>query len=304
MIILEPKRTSLYAWLLAVFTLGAFCVLINSSRIYESYVDVLIVPKSASTSENIDQIANNVLEIPKSLSFYDELLSFDADMADGAENITGYQRKKYWESKIETEKIDGSSIVRISVFDKDQEKAENLSSQAGLEAARIMSQYYNIKTELEMRIVDGPISSYGLKDNIFVIILKSVLIAAAAVFSVFLINGILGIFIPEAKKGKNKIARHFYKPRQAEKETEAGPISFDKRPADLKVPEKKETYFSGKKSFAPDNLPIADLPMFEKLDKEIPESKTGKKEENEPIVREATPEEVKERLNKLLRGEL
>lgn len=309
----KESQLKFHAWLAVLAAMVFFIVLINTSRTYKSEVDVIIIPKSEAISKNINQIANDAREIPKTLSFYNQILSENEDIVDEVQELPDYKRKSFWESKIRTKKVDDSSMVKIIVFDGDQERAEDLSYQAGLEIANVMSRYYDIKTEMEIRIADGPIVGYGLGENVFIIISKAVLGGIVASLLVFFINGILKVLGLESKsKGKEFAAasRNFFG---------AGiktikPISFDKKPAGLEKkqpeaeihPKEKELPDMAKKASAPENLPIGDLSGFENKEIKSGEIKEEEKAEaeKEPIIREATPEEVKERLNKLLKGDL
>lgn len=317
----RENQAKLYIWLAAIFALIIFAAFVDLNRTYKSEVDVLIIPKNESVLKNVSQIADNIKEIPKTLSFYNRIIS-SGDIFDEAGNLSDYKRKAYWESKIRTKKIDGSSMVKIIVFDRDQDRAEDLSHQAGLEIAKVMSQHYNIKTELDIRIADGPIVSYGLKNNILIIILESIFGGIMAAFLVSVINQILKKMGMKSKSdGMNFSVSAVHKLPIAATGLEIKPISFDKKPSGLekkqlevKVDFEKEavSYGLGKKSAAPDNLPVGDFPEFYSVDmisqklKADEKEETAEKEEiaSEPITREATPEEVKARLNKLLRGEL
>jgi capsular polysaccharide biosynthesis protein len=286
------SRLKSYIWILFLASLIILIGLINLSRTYRSQVDVLIVPKNETTSKNISSILNNAKEIPKTLSFYNEIISLNDSVADESEELPEYKRKAYWESKVKTERIDDSSIIRLTIFDKDQSRAFNLSQEAGLEEARVMSRYYNIKTDIDVRISDGPIVNYGIKENVIFLILKSLLAGIIFGFLVALINLILEKIGIGSKKSSKKAGLHKLKFPEMKKE-ETKTIAFDKKPADFK----KTTAIPilEKKASAPENLPISDQLVSEFLEK---------KPEGQPIIREATPEEVKERLNKLLRGEL
>lgn len=311
----KESQLKFHAWLAVLAATIFFIVLINANRTYKSEVDVIIIPKSEAISKNINQIANDVREIPKTLSFYNRILSENEDIVDEAQELPDYKRKSFWESKIRTEKVDDSSMVKIIVFDGDQERAEDLSEQSGLEIANAMSQYYDIKTEMEIRIADGPIVGYGLGENVFILILKAVLEGIAASLLVFFINEILkALGLGSESKGKEfaAVSRSFF---GAGIKTKVEPLSFDKKPAGLEkikseikiVPEEKSISSKlEKKSSAPENLPIGDFSGF--ADKEIQAKEIKEEEkaeaEKEPIIREATPEEVKERLNKLLKGDL
>ena len=300
----DKKQLKFYIWFSMVASIAVFVALININRTYKAETDVLIVPRNDAVSKNVSQIINSVKEIPKTLSFYDRILfSNDALIDDDIEELPSYKRKAHWESKIRTKKIDDSSMVKIIIFDKSQTQAEDLSRQAGLEIAGVMSQYYDIRTELEIRIVDGPIISYGLEKSAWILAAEGIFGGILGAFMVFIINNFLEMLGVGTKAQRIKFSATVRKlPRMIIK-PETEPLTFDKKPFGL---EKKETAVQmGKKSAAPENLPIAEDFLFSgKIVKSAEKSEVEKEEAPEkPVIREATPEEVKERLNKLLRGE-
>lgn len=306
----EKKQLKFYIWLSAAFMAVTFIALINLNRTYKAETDVLIIPRNDAVSKNISQISNSVKEIPKTLSFYDRLLISNEELDDEAKELPDYKRKAYWESKIRTEQIDDSSMIKITVFDKSQTRSEDLSRQAGLEIAGVMSQYYNIRTELELRITDGPIISYGLEKSLWALILESILGGILAAFMVYITNNFLEMLgIGTKSQGKKLSAAIRKLPGKIIKPGEE-PIMFDKKPSGLEKrtrlhPEKESFFLTGKRAAAPENLPIAEGPVISGAN--IEPAKAEKMEKSEisekPVIREATPEEVKERLNKLLRGE-
>lgn len=305
------KQLKLYVFLYAIAVLAVFVALINLNRTYKSQVDLMLISRNEATAKNMDKIVEDAKTIPLTLSFYNRIV--DAGFKDLAEELPDYKREAFWKEKIRTERVDGSSIIRITIFEKDQIAAEDLSQQAALSTANELGRYYNIKTELDSRIINGPIVSYGLKKNGFILILESFLGGLIFVFAVYLINHILGYFGTGARIKKVVPAGLAYKISEASRE-EAKPISFDKKPADDKkaavkeMPSEKKavSISSGRKAAAPFNLPIADDSIFQGVASEPVKKEEIKKQETaeNPIIREATPEEVKERLNRLLRGDL
>lgn len=299
-----------------IAVLVIFVALININRTYKSEVDLMLVSRNEATAKNMDRIIEDAKIIPLSVSFYDVIVS--KDFEDIAEELPNYKREAYWRKKIKTERVDGSSIIRITIFDEDQITADDMSQEAALSMAEILSRYYNINTELDSRIVNGPMVSYGMRNNVFILILESLLGGLIFVFSVLAVNfilGILGIGGDLKKNRKSGLVRELPK---ISKEAEMGPISFDKKPADFKKIEKQaedqDAYIQknafpqslGRKSSAPENLPVADESIFQGAGIEPVKTEEIKKEKTEEkiAVREATPEEVKERLNRLLRGDL
>jgi hypothetical protein len=296
------RQLKFNVFLYVIAVLAVFVALINISRTYKSQADVMLISRNEATAKNMDRIVEDAREIPLTLSFYNRIIA--EGFEDAAEELPDYKREAYWKEKIRTEKVDGSSIIRITIFEKDQIAAEDLSQQSALSLADALGRYYNIKTELDTRIINGPIVSYGFKEDLFILFLKSLLGGLIFVFAVYVINHILGYLVAGTKIKKVMPAGLDYKIPEASRK-EAKPISFDKKPTDDKKNIVKEISL-GKKAAAPLNLPIADESIFQSIDMAPAKAEESKKEKiaDNPIIREATPEEVKERINRLLRGDL
>jgi hypothetical protein len=301
------KQLKFNVFLYVIAVLAVFVALVNINRTYKSQADVMLISRNEATAKNMDRIVEDAREIPLTLSFYNRIVAEEFD--DAAEELPDYKREAYWKEKIMTEKVDGSSIIRITIFEKDQVASEDLAQQSALSLADALGVYYNIKTELDTRIVNGPITSYGLKTNSFILFLESLIGGAVFLFLVNIINFILGLIGIGSEKYRDiSIASKYQMPR-IRKMLDEKPIAFDKKPTDFKKSIEKNIAVeksalnipAGKKSAAPGNLPIADESMFQSIAPKA-EAEKEEKPDEKPIIREATPEEVKERLNKLLRG--
>lgn len=279
----EIFKISKFWFLGIIISAVIFFVGINLSKIYESKVRVLIIPKNEISSKNIDQIINNAQEIPFSLNFYNKLTA-NEDFDDEAFEFADKKRKAYWNSKLKIKRIEKSGILEISIRDKNQWQSEIISQKTAQDLAVVMSKYYNIKTDLDLRIIDGPIAGKTNDYGNLNWIISSLIVGF--LFS-FLINSISlftkKIKIPERITPlENVFISHF--PSREE-------YNIQKR----KV---KKEITPSKKAPAPANLPIA-----EKTEMTLPFEAKKEIKEARPS-REATPEEIKERLNRLLRGEM
>lgn len=302
-----------------------FFIAINSNKPYQSSMDVLFLPKSDVSVRNVEQIIANAKQIPLSLSFYNKLIEINSDIEDEASELPDAKRKDFWNSKIETKQIGKSGVVRLTTFAPDQMQAEILSRQTANSLMVVMSRYYNIKTDLDIRIIDGPITSQFTKTNIFLWIFLSLILGLILGFIVsFLTELIVGKI--ENKKDNRQIEleaqptrfANFSFPIFGTENKKTLPIEpesiFDfniKKEREILEPAVIEESFAvaGKKAAAPSNLPIADEEiLFDSKSQPEEEMQFVEKIVSDAVSkdssREATPEEVKARLNKLLSGDV
>lgn len=288
---------SIIYWVIAVILVAIVLIMVtNVKHSFQSETRILFIPKNDSTARNIDQTLNNAKEIPLSLSFYNKMLELNPDIEDGAVNLPDDQRKNYWDSKISITNVDKSGIIKINVYDKSQWQAEVISKQVAASLLTVMNRYYDIKTELDMRIIDGPIIRSSANINwTYLIIISAICGLAIVVVNIFL-------------------KRDMTQPKFGNQENNPFSLKFPS-PSDhseILMPEEPKQEFTNfekkyeenvpdltRKAAAPSNLPISEetsLPVDENP------AITFENQPSKPSYHEATPEEVKERLNKLLEG--
>lgn len=291
---LKSKSFWLAAFLLAaiIFAFG-----INQSKVYQAEVKILILPKNEITASNMDQIIENAKEIPTALSFYDKLVELNPEIASEPLNLSDKDRRDTWNARISVRRVGSSGMIVVSAFSADQSQAEIISSRTASDLLVVLGKYYNAQAGIDARIIDGPIVYQMAKANfakwIFIGLLSG-LVISLLVFSLT-----------------------FYLKRKFE---EAGPIEIPLSLSSLKKYEfgkPAQPEMPTKKAVAPDNLPIIEEPIISEMpemadqfieEKEnIPREATAEESKErlkKLLKREATPEEVKERLNKLLQGNL
>lgn len=287
-------------WLVFIISTGViFAALISLNQIYKSETEFLIVPKSQSAALTSDQIIENLRALPYTLSFFNRMIEDNPEVADEAvAEMTSYRKKAYWEKKVDVRRNGESGILKIVVSDKSRYQSQILASQVSQSLIKSVSLFYDIKKDVNVRIIDGPITVSATSFSRFILLLESLIAGFALVFFSFFISfsffgGEKQKEVPEPK------TLSWYRKKSAEN------VSAFSREKSWDFEKKTRRDFA-KKAAAPDNLPIA--PDFSVEGKETPEIIEEKEEEmpkeKKPIIREATPEEVKERLNKLLSGKL
>ena len=312
----------------AAFAMIIFVVAINLNKTYEAETNILLLPKNETAVRNVNQIIENVRQIPLTLSFYNKIIENNSDIEDAAFELPDAKRKQFWNSQIEAIQIGKSGLIKISIFNSNPLQAEMTSRQAISNLSVATSRYYNIKTELDMRIVDGPIVSQVTRINISLWIFISLV---AGIFFGFIINLGSGLFskkFTQESVAPSSMPRPFVFPEFAAPEVKERKTEIDfgnKNIFDFKIEDeaaiakssmKKEEVpmAQEKKASAPANLPVAEEEFVFALPTEVEQS-IPKEEEIEAFVaekiaepidttREATPEEVKARLNKLLGGDI
>jgi hypothetical protein len=317
-------------WLLGLFLSLAFLAFFASlAKTYVAEIEIIANAKSEIAAESQEQIVGNLTEIPRTLSFYKRLLKNNPDVRDFSVGNSPEQKKKSWNRILSIEPLnEHSSIIKISITTGRESDANQLVQKTARTFFDVAGNYYDIKNDLDLRIIDGPISRTAIPNWPWLIVVSF--------FLGFSTTFILQSFSEKAENlfaGTQDIfaAKNFFDfkkktTQQSEQEiksledlhiseqTEASYIPKEKSVITEKSPNQKIEEMKRltkmiqqdkypnfpempvrevKKAGAPENLPVADENF-----NIIPTEKT------EPIHREPSAEELRERLNKLLRGEM
>jgi capsular polysaccharide biosynthesis protein len=316
-----------------VLTLAFFLVFISGFKTYTASITILVNTKSEVAAQQEKQIIDNVLEFPRLLSFYDRLLKYDPDVRDLAENKSQAQRKDFWNSMLSVKQVgQDSSLIKISITTSQKNDAQQLVQKTAETLFHFTGFYYDIKNDVDLRIVDGPISESNIFGWWWMLPLSLVLGFLATIFLQKMIAKSIDNFVkkenflknknffdfnlsagektPESSEAEMESLKELYMSEQAEtafpiqQKTDTAQFQEmkkltkmteqDKYPNFREVPKQTE-----QKASAPDNLPIADASFLMQTSQEHTISEKAEIKKQEP-----TADELKERLNKLLRGEI
>ena len=268
---------------LIVLTLFAFFF-----RAYQSETIILILPQSTAAAIEGDMIGKNILTLTRTERFAVLLGKNGIDEAD-----------------VSVTRGRTGNMIRVRYENDDRSKAIRGIQETTRALLMVTSRYYNIKTSIDMRIIDGPITRTRTTSPLLFTIL-SVAIGIVAYFIVTRSD----IFFPFVDSARtffhNKSHRLMPAPSLSSAETPRNIIS--PQPEEKKTERMREVTVAQKiaqrpitpalkTAPAPTNLPI--VGMTGKMTVGEFRANQGESSGEEP-----TEDELKERLNKLLRGDL
>jgi hypothetical protein len=263
------------------------------------------------------------------------MLEANKDIKDGAIGEMDYKRKEFWNKKIKTERIGQSGVIRFEVFDENRWQSEIIAYQLKNDIFFLISKYYNIKIDLEPRLIDGPITGPAVSENIWKNVAKSLGLGILMSFSLTIILSLFTEVISRKKQDffniENSLRNDFLLEKELKKETRRDlKYIFPKYQSEAEkaleeLKEREEAYYqrelerkaekissadpvipaqnvANKKASAPSNLPFTeeDLPEIFNGNNHEEISQEIVKKEPESSYKEATPEEVQARIAKLL----
>lgn len=315
----KQKKYPFYFVMIALaISITFFFLLLKSQKEYISEISIIFIPKSEMAAEDAERIIENMEILPTKIFFYGKMVKYDKAVENKISDFS--------DIKIESEK--NSSIIKISASSKTQEDSISVSRTATKTLFNVMGFYYDIKKDVDFRIIEGPITNTATINWFFPLVYSLL----AGTLSIFIINLIFQN-IPTYSKGEvEEKTEEFFgifkktkaKPEIPKRELEEVYEIKPKTPVVPKTPEKKAP--------APENLPSApgkltfiDEDYFRNSIIKDGKSETKKIEEPATEVsieasmkapeeikpaesvdfhREPTKEELKKRLNQLLKGEL
>jgi hypothetical protein len=269
-----------------IITAAAFLFLIDYFKTYRSEISFLFIPRSELTAIQNEQIAYDLVEIPKRLSFYEKMLNDSNKIEDEFFGFPKDRRKKMWNEKLEAQRESASGIITLKITDNNQ--SEEMAKQAARTLFDTMSLYYNIRTEVDFRIIDGPITSAEIKSWPLAIFLSLVAGILITIFTYYLSNASEQLILSLGGRRLSGITKS-----KEEKEEYLRMMAPAIKPSVTQI----------KKAEAPNNLPVADAGSLLAADI-MEEKKEINIEPAEIMEQEPTEQELKDRLNKLLRGEM
>jgi capsular polysaccharide biosynthesis protein len=320
-----------------------FVYLVNINRTYQSETEILILPKSQMASENFDQIIDNSKVIIESLSFYDAMILSNHNIEDRSQAFSLGKRKNYWENMVRVERIENSGAISVLIYEDYINQAEVLGRQSAETLKNELGKMYNIDEDISIVLLEGPIITESPKANVLMLIAES-LIAGILVGLILNCLYIWIREIKFSLKIDFKIPRKPFRgeifpwrklEEMKEEAKEKVKKSFSKEPAEQPDLEKQRQFIEniikqkmeeeqdrkqislsqdslvsqniapGNKAGAPSNLPVFEEQIVaEILSEKLPEKEAEEIFDEQPVEREATTEEIKERLNKLLSGKI
>jgi hypothetical protein len=144
-----------------IIAVTVFLLLLDSAKMYRSTVTILVIPRSQVSAEQKDEIVHNIASLPTLLTFYDRMLRDNPTIKDSTAGLSQDKRKQAWNTFVNVQEPSKSngSLIELSLLAKNQSDAQALSMKAARTLFSVTSGYYDVKNDIDLRIVDGPITT-------------------------------------------------------------------------------------------------------------------------------------------------
>ncbi len=142
-----------------ILSITFFLLSIDLFKTYSSDISIIITPKSELGISLQNQLFSNIIELPKTLSFYDRILKLNPDVRDVTIGMDQDERKEVWNKMFNISRVSGnSSVFKISIEVAGKNDSELLASKTVATLFNNVAFYYNVKNDFNLSIIDGPIA--------------------------------------------------------------------------------------------------------------------------------------------------
>ena len=302
-----------------VFSATAFFIALDAFKEYKSSVSILVIPKNQVAAVQINDVVANISGFPKMLSFYERLLKFNPDIKDRFIGKDSDKKKASWNRIVEVSEMEaGGGAIMLAVYSKTSAQSTLLLKKTTNTLFDVTSNFYDIKSDFEMTVVDGPFTVAVLRGKVVWVAFSAMIgFAMSLALNMLLAFSDKKYFFSKYAFKKSPLTelKKRYSGTVKKKEFPIGDVEISQDiPYYFEIKDADEDYsgvdFSedygnySKNASAPDNLPIAD----DSFSFEAPKADEAGQKETENFIElkkeEPTEEEIRERLNKLLRGEM
>jgi capsular polysaccharide biosynthesis protein len=148
--------------LFLVFFLVFLMFFLEHFRVYSSEMTFLVAPKSEKTAGAAEMTVNSVAGIPQTLSFYDELLARYPEITDPWKVYSSKKRQAFWSDHLTVDSKDESGLVTVRIKADSASDATMLANRVKDNFFQVIGRYYDIRNDIDLRKVDGPVTEAEL----------------------------------------------------------------------------------------------------------------------------------------------
>lgn len=142
-------------------TLASGLFWLDTFRGYNAEIAVLVVSKTNThTSEDV---ADTLAELTRTLSFYTRVLADNDLIEDDFAGFPSDERKALWNERVSVRQQNGGSVLVIRATGETTGQTKLLAEQTAQTLFSVAGIYFNVRTEIDLRVIDGPFVVYELQ---------------------------------------------------------------------------------------------------------------------------------------------
>jgi hypothetical protein len=185
-------------------------MLLSHFRVYSTQTTLLVVQKSEKTKEGYDQVIDNIAQLPGTLAFYDRLLQQFPEVKDPWASLSSEKRRSAWAQEVEAHRLAQSGMISLSIDANTAFDAKNLATRVNQNLFGMIGQYYNVRTEIDVRAVDAVITTVRVQNPFgwFLASVSAGFVASSVVSSILMAIRTTRLTLPAMHFGKKERALH------------------------------------------------------------------------------------------------
>lgn len=177
-------RYFLLTVLFATFT--SVTMLVDSFRAYESEVSVLVIPKNETAAESLGEIVPNIGHIAGTDAFRSAFFAALSGKSGAFDDLSASARSDAMDEMVVVRAEKRGSVLSVRGVSSDADDAKTIARQAALTLFGSVGQYYNLKEDIDLRIMSGPTVSARITSPVL-LVLSSVALGTAVATAFFLV---------------------------------------------------------------------------------------------------------------------
>jgi capsular polysaccharide biosynthesis protein len=190
-------------WIAVLVMLFSFLFSLGLPLKYRSSAEVLIIQKQTSeidpytSAKSAERTAETLTKVIYSSSFFDKVLQSGYKIEENAFSKEEIKKRKEWKKTIETQITRGTGIIKINVYHKEQNQAEQIAHGIVYVLERYGQEFHGGGDFIEIKTIDYPLTSKNpVKPNLILNVIFG--------FAFGLILGTAYIFLYSGNEKKSK----------------------------------------------------------------------------------------------------
>ncbi|MBP6889722.1 MAG: hypothetical protein KBC19_04050 [Candidatus Moranbacteria bacterium] len=169
----QPLNKTVFS-VLAMFFIGtAAFVLLDTFRGYRAEITILALPLRTTQTPS-EQMVENIAVLPTTVSFLDALLASDERLAEfsSLDEQSLNTRSEEWNKILSVRRQGGSGVITYAIEANTQEEAMLFARQMSKVLFQKVGIYYDIRSDMSLRLIEGPLVRASLISPVTWIILS------------------------------------------------------------------------------------------------------------------------------------
>ncbi len=149
-----------YFLIAALFaSLASMLILADSFRVYESKVTAILIAKSDRAATLSRSMVENTVLLADTMAYQNRFFEAISSKSGAFDETPDALRRASFRKMISVSAGEEGSVLSIRGIAEDPDDSKERARQASLTLFQFFGQYYNIKDDVEFRIIEGPVTS-------------------------------------------------------------------------------------------------------------------------------------------------